>query len=120
MLHDMLQAMRSTRLRSLVAVFVALLLATGPALSALASAQAANPHAAMAMSDSGMDDGCCDHSDSDAATACIAHCAAGVIDVCFAFLPATAVSDPVAAVFVLPSASQAPTPDIAPPKSSAA
>ncbi|HYL90655.1 MAG TPA: hypothetical protein VEU32_18040 [Burkholderiales bacterium] len=99
---------------------MALLLAAGPTLGALAAAQAANPHAGMAMSDSGADDGCCDHSTPDDTTVCAAHCAAGIIVAPMVFVPSDAVSISVASVVVLPSASHAPVPDIAPPKSSAA
>jgi len=112
----MLRFMRCTRLRSLIVVLVALLLASGPALNALSSAQAANPHAGMVMGDAGNDSGCCDHSTPDDTSACAAHCAAGAIVASMAFAPSEAVSTPVAAAFVLPDASHAPVPDTAPPK----
>lgn len=113
----MLRSMRCTGLRSLVVVLVALLLAALPALSALASAQAANPHAGMVVSDSGSDDGCCDHSTPDDGTVCAAHCAAGIIVASMVFAPSEAVSTSVTTAFVLPDASHAPAPDTAPPKS---
>jgi hypothetical protein len=116
MLHDMLRGMRS---RPIVALLLALLLAAGPTLGALSSAQAANPHTAMAMSDSGADDGCCDHSDTDTGNACLAHCAAGAIDTSIAFMTAHAVTSSAVPAPVQPSASRAPAPDKQPPKSSA-
>ncbi len=106
--------------RFALVVVMALLLAAGPTLGALASAQAANPHAGMVMDGSGADDGCCDHSTPADATVCAAHCAAGIIVAAMVFVPSDAVSLSVASVLVLPSASHAPVPDIAPPKSSAA
>ena len=117
MLRDMLQSMA---LRPLLAVLVALVLAIGPTLGALASARTASPHAAMEMGHDGGDDGCCDHSDSDAGKACFAHCAAGVIDISIAVMPAPAANDCAVSASVQLSASHAPMPDTAPPKSSAA
>ena len=109
------------RFRHAFLLLVAVILATGPALSALAAAApAAHSHAAMTMSDGGGDDVCCDHSIPDDNTVCAAHCAAGIIAASMVFVPSEAVSTSVAAVFILPSASHAPVPDIAPPKSSAA
>jgi hypothetical protein len=118
MLRDMLRGMA---LRPLLAILVALVLAIGPTLGALASAQATNPHAAMQMhhGDAGSNDGCCPSSDTDTNNACVAHCAAGVIDALGGFVPAGAVaSAPVSAPVQL-SASVAPAPDKQPPKSPA-
>lgn len=120
MLGDMLQAMRAKDLRPLFLVLVALLFATGPMPGAFAGAQAANPHAGMVMSDSGSDDGCCDHSTPDESTLCAAHCAAGIIAASVVITSSEAVSTSIATVFVLPDASHAPVPDTAPPKSAAA
>jgi len=116
MLRDMLRGMA---LRPLLAILVALVLAIGPTLGTLAAAETPSPHAAMQMSHDGGDDGCCDHADSDAGKACFAHCAAGVIDTSSAVLPAPAVNDCAVAASVQLSASHAPAPDTAPPKSSA-
>lgn len=112
--------MHSKSLRLVFAMLVVLLLATGPTLSALASAHVANPHATMAMNDSGADDSCCDHSTPDDTSVCAAHCAAGVIVAPMAFAPSARVSTSITTAFVLPDASHAPVPDTAPPKSSAA
>jgi hypothetical protein len=106
-------------LRPALAVLVALVLAIGPTLGALAAGQAAGPHAAMEMSHDGGDDGCCDHSDRDAGKACFAHCSAGVIDTSSAVMAAPAATDCAVSNAVRLSASHAPVPDTAPPKSSA-
>ena len=108
------------RWRPALAFLVALLLAAGPVLGALTSAHAPNPHAAMAMSDSGANDGCGDHSDTDTSNACLAHCAAGAIDTSIAIMTAHAVASAAVPAPGQPSASRAPAPDKQPPKSSAA
>ncbi len=118
MRHDILRAMRLSGMRPVLVVLVALLLATGPMLGALVTAPSA--HSGMAMSDSSGDDGCCDHSAPNYSTVCAAHCAAGVIVASMAFVPSEAVSTSVTTAFVLPSATHAPVPDTAPPKSAAA
>ena len=114
----MLQGMA---LRPLLAIVVALVLAIGPTLGALASAQATNPHAAMQMhhGDAGSDDGCCPSSDTETDNACLAHCTAGAIVASGTFVPASAVANAPISGPVQLSASLAPAPDKQPPKSAA-
>ena len=110
----MLQGMT---LRPLLAIVVALVLAIGPTLGALASAQATHAPMLMHHGDTGSDDGCCPSSDTGTNNACLAHCAAGAIDASGSLVPAGAVaSAPISAPVQL-SASLAPAPDKRPPKS---